>query len=387
MISFENTEIAFRIRTDYALKRARILFQLVSSNFLVKTGKELTAFCIEFGIPVNWIIKPTIFSHFCGGENLTECVSAVKSLADYKVKSILDFSVEGKESEADISAAMEETLRSIQNASGNNNIPFAVFKPTAFCKKSLLEKISSGILLSDDENNQASLFERRIEILCETASKNNVPVLIDAEDYCFQEAIDRVVEKMMMKYNREKAVVFNTLQMYRKDRILFLKKSIEHARGNKYFAGFKFVRGAYMERERDRAQKLGYPSPIHDTKADTDSAYNLALKIAFDHLDFVSIFAGTHNEESCRYLCALMKEKGIENAHPKIFFSQLYGMSDHISFNLAHLGYNVAKYVPYGPVKHVLPYLIRRAEENTSVKGQTGRELGMILTEMKRRKK
>jgi proline dehydrogenase len=361
------------------------LFKTLAHNSLVKVGGALTQSALRVHIPVNWVVKPTIYKQFVGGENIEECAPVVEELSKFNAKAILDYSVEGKESPEDIQAALEETLRSIKNAAGNPNIPFAVFKPTAFTTAMILEKVSAALPLTKKEQKEADDFRRRIEILCKSAFDQDVPILIDAEDSWFQNFIDEVVNAMMAKYNKKKAIVFNTFQMYRLDRLDFLKKSCEMAREGSYYLGAKFVRGAYMEKERERAEKMGYPSPIQPDKESTDKDYNAALKYCVENIDRIFIFNGTHNEISSKYLTELMAEKDLKKDDSRMWFSQLYGMSDHISFNLAHAGYNVAKYLPYGPVKHVIPYLVRRAEENTSVKGQTGRELSLITKEMNRR--
>jgi len=386
MIAFENTEIAFRSKSDNDLKRSYFLFRTLSHNSLVKLGGTLTQSAIKMHIPVNWVVKPTIYKQFVGGETIEECGPTVRNLGEYNVKAILDYSVEGKESDDDIKAALVETLRSIKNAGNNSNIPFAVFKPTAFTTPDILEKVSACKKLTEKEKQEAERFRIRIDTLCKATFESDIPILIDAEDSWFQNFIDEVVNEMMVKYNKERAIIFNTFQMYRHDRLKFLEASYQKAVDGNYFLGAKFVRGAYMEKERERAQQMGYPSPIQPDKESTDRDYNAALKFCIDHIDRIRIFNGTHNEYSSRYLTELMEKKGLEKNDPRIWFSQLYGMSDHISFNLANAGYNVAKYLPYGPVKHVIPYLVRRAEENTSVKGQTGRELSLISKEINRRR-
>src|SRR6056297_1475773 len=386
-IDFNDTKLAFQSKTNKDLKRAYFLFKFIDHPFIVITGKKLLFLAMFIRFPVKWIVKPTIFKNFCGGESITESNKIVQKMAKYNVKSILDYSVEGKENTEDIEKAMNETIRSVKNASSNENIPFAVFKPTAFSAGSVLEKASAGQQLNEDEKRDLGLFKSRVDTLCKTAYKLNVPVLIDAEDYCYQNIIDEVVREMMLKYNKSKAIVFNTLQMYRWDRLDFLRNELKLAHRDNYQLGIKFVRGACMEKERARAKKMGYPSPIHPDKKSTDIDYNKALEFSIQNIEKITIFNGTHNEESSEYLVELMENNGIEKNDKRVFFSQLYGMSDHISFNLAEKGYNVAKYLPYGPVKNVLPYLIRRAEENTSVAGQTSRELLLIKQEIKRRKK
>ncbi len=386
MLSFENTEIAFSSKTDKDLKRAQFLFNMISSNFLVNTGKYLSQFAMKLRLPVDWAVKPTIYSHFVGGETIEECIPNVRLLEKFNVKAILDYSIEGTETLDEINSAMEETLRTIHNAAKDDNIPFAVFKPTAFTLETVLEKVSAGESLSGSEKQEAEHFRQRVEKLCQTAFDHGVPILIDAEDVAFQNFIDEVVDVNMEKFNKDKAIVFNTYQMYRHDRLEVLEKAYNRAVEKGYYLGAKFVRGAYMEKERARAAERGYPDPIHPDKDSTDRAYNAALKFCIERIDRISIFNGTHNEYSSRYMTELMAKHGIKKDDKRCWFSQLYGMSDHISFNLANEGYNVAKYMPFGPVRSVLPYLIRRTEENTSISGQTGRELSLILKEMNRRK-
>ncbi|MCB8999190.1 MAG: proline dehydrogenase family protein [Bacteroidales bacterium] len=384
---FQSTEVAFKIKSNSDLTRALWLFRLISFGFVVKAGNKVIPTAIKLGIPMSWIVKPTVFKHFCGGETLSECAPAVEKLGSANVKAILDYSVEGGEDDKKIEVAFQETLKSIEFAGKNPNIPFAVFKPTAFIKSFALEVLSSGEEAGAEAREEGEKFKKRVTALCTAAFDRGLPILIDAEDSFYQPFIDEVVMDMMSKFNREKAIVFNTYQMYRWDRLEILKNNCESARKGHFFLGAKFVRGAYMERERERAKVKGYRDPIQPDKESTDRDYNAALKFSVENIDVVSIFNGTHNEESCLYLMDLMTEHGIKKDDARIWFSQLYGMSDHISFNLALAGYNVAKYLPYGPVKHVLPYLLRRVEENSSVSGQTGRELSLILAEMKRRKK
>ncbi len=385
MISFENTQIAFQSKGDYDLKRSYLLFKTLAHNSLVRLGGSLTQGALRLHIPVDWIVKPTIYKQFVGGETIQECLPTVNDLERYNVKAILDYSVEGSKSPEAIEAVMQETLRTIENAAHHPNIPFAVFKPTAFADTAILEKVSQNKPLSEHEKQEAENFRARIKKLCQAAFDKDIPILIDAEDSWYQKYIDEVVNQMMALFNKKRAIVFNTFQMYRWDRLEFLRLSHRMAEEGNYFMGAKFVRGAYMEKERERAAQKGYQSPIQPDKEHTDRDYNAALKFCVEHIDRITVFNGTHNEYSSKYLAELMAEKGLENDDPRIWFSQLYGMSDHISFNLANAGYNVAKYLPYGPVKHVIPYLVRRAEENTSVKGQTGRELSLITKEISRR--
>ncbi len=386
MISFSSTEIAFNIKSNRELRRAYMLFRAISNRALVKVGGFLSKLAISIRLPISWAVKPTIYSHFCGGETIGDCIPTIQKLSRYNVKSVLDYSVEGGENPEQIEATLEETLRTVKNAWGNKDIPFVVFKPTAFIISSVLKKRSAGDALTAEEQEEADRFRNRVNKLCSTAYENDVRIMIDAEDVCYQNYIDEVVMDMMEKYNKQRAIVFNTYQMYRWDRMEVFGKDLKRASEKDFYLGIKFVRGAYMERERKRALEEGYPTPIHPDKESTDKDYDEALKFAVENIDRVSIFNGTHNERSSLYLTELMEMHKIPKDDHRCWFSQLYGMSDHISFNLAHLGYNVAKYLPYGPVRQVLPYLIRRTEENTSIAGQTSRELSMIMEERKRRK-
>jgi proline dehydrogenase len=385
-IDFEDTLTAFAIKSNRDLLKAHFMFKVISYPTLVKIANPFIRFLSVIRAPIGWIVKPTVFNHFVGGETLKKCDKAVLKLKTAGVYSILDYSVEGKESEKAIEAAMEETLRAIKNAGENPDIPFAVFKPTAFGKHHALEVLSGKSSPDDESVKEGEKFRQRVNTLCKKAYDCDIPIMIDAEETYIQNFIDEVVMDMMRKYNKEKCIVFNTYQMYRHDRIKVLDKDIAIARKEKFFLGAKFVRGAYMERERARAAKMGYEDPIQANKEATDRDYNLGLKIALDNVDVVTIFNGTHNEYSSKYLAELMIEKKMDPDDKHIWFSQLYGMSEHISFPMAAAGFNVAKYVPYGPVHNVLPYLMRRVEENTSVKGQTGRELSLIRRERQRRK-
>ncbi|MDX1316875.1 proline dehydrogenase family protein [Xanthomarina gelatinilytica] len=383
---FDNTEIAFSLKSNSELNRAFLLFKMISYEPLVKVGKTLTNFAIKANLPVDSVIRATVFDHFCGGVNEKDCLPVIDAMYEKGVSSVLDFSVEGKEVESFFDSAMQKTLEIIEFSQNKEAMPIAVFKPTGFGKPYLYEKKSEGQPFTADEQEQWNRIEERYDRVCKLAKEKDVELLIDAEESWMQQAVDDLVTNMMQKYNTEKPIVYNTLQMYRHDRMAFVKAQLEHAKANGYYLGYKIVRGAYMEKENERAIKKGYPTPICESKAATDENFNAAAKFILDHLDTISLFAGTHNEASSYLILDLMKEKGIAKNDNRVWFGQLYGMSDHISFNLAHLGYNVAKYVPFGPVKDVLPYLIRRAEENTSVAGQTGREL-MLLTKEKARRK
>ena len=386
MLSFDNTEIAFRYKSNSDLSRARILFSTIANPGLVKVGKSLTYFALNLHLPIAWIIKPTLYKHFVGGETLGECEKTVKLLSRFKVKSILDYSVEGGKDHETMQRTLDETLRSVVNAAKHPNIPFSVFKPTAFASQQVLTLASENTAIDEETAKAIQFFKDSVEKLCKTAFENDIPIMIDAEDSWYQPFVDEVVTGMMEKYNKQKAIVYNTLQMYRTDRLNFLKEALRKAEEGDYYLGMKFVRGAYMEKERLRAAEKGYPSPIQPDKFATDMNYDAGIAFSVEHLDRISVFNGSHNEISNRLLTEQMQKLGLARNEKKIWFSQLYGMSDHISFNLADEGYNVTKYIPYGPVRNILPYLIRRAEENTSISGQTGRELALLEQERMRRK-
>jgi len=386
LISFDDTETAFISKSSADLNRAVYLFKMISYNWLVRMSPPFVNFAIWAHLPIKGIIKATIFRHFCGGESIDDCQRTIQSLSKYHIGTILDYSVEGKESEVDFDLGLKQTLATIQRAKGDSGIPFSVFKPSGFVRFALLEKKNAGKELTTAEQEEFDRFKNRVNTICKTGFENNVPIYVDAEETWIQDAVDDVVREMMMKYNKEKVMVYNTIQMYRTDRLDFLKAEYQHALANNYHTGFKIVRGAYMEKERERAKKMGYPSPIQADKAASDRDYDASVKFCVDHIDRMAVCAGTHNEQSCLNLVALMEEKKLPHNHPNIWFSQLYGMSDHISYNLSKKGYNVSKYVPYGPVTSVLPYLIRRAQENTSAAGQMGRELSLLMMEKKRRK-
>jgi len=387
MLSFDNTEIAFSYKSNSDLSRARLLFTTIANPGLVKMGKSLTYFALNMHLPIAWAIKPTLYKHFVGGETLDECEKTVNLLSKFKVKSILDYSVEGGKDQATMQRTLDETLRSVIHAGKHPDIPFSVFKPTAFASQQVLTLASENNNIDSKTAESIKFFTDSVEKLCKTAFENDIPIMIDAEDSWYQPFVDKVVTEMMEKYNKKKAIVYNTLQMYRTDRLDYLKQALHEAEEGNYFLGMKFVRGAYMEKERKRAAELGYPSPIQPDKAATDKNYDAGIEFSVNHLDRISVFNGSHNENSNRLLTLQMESLGLARNDNRIWFSQLYGMSDHISFNLASEGYNVTKYIPYGPVRNILPYLIRRAEENTSIAGQTGRELGLLEQERMRRKK
>lgn len=383
---FDNTEIAFALKSDSELERAYFLFKMISIEPLVRIGTAATNFAIKAHLPIEGLIRSTVFDHFCGGVNEEDCLPVIDKMYGKGVSSVLDYSVEGKENENEFDGAMQTVLKIIDFAKNIDAIPIAVFKPSGLGRFNLYVKISNGDSLSKSEEDEWNKVIDRFDAICKKAKENDVAVLIDAEESWIQDAADELVTTMMQKYNTEKPIVYNTLQMYRHDRMAFLKEQHELARERNYYLGYKLVRGAYMEKENDRAEDRGYLSPICENKSATDTNFNNALVYIIDNLVNISLFAGTHNEESSLLLMQLMKEKHIENNDKRVWFGQLYGMSDHISFNLADSGYNVAKYIPFGPVKDVMPYLIRRAEENTSVAGQTGRELILLRREKKRRK-
>lgn len=385
-LSFDNTEIAFRHKSDKDLEKAGFLFRMFRYRWLINYGPGLASFALKIRLPIKKLLKNTIFHQFCGGESIDDCDKVVRSLWENRIGAILDYSVEGVESEERFDHNLEEIKNTILKGAGKPEYPFAVFKPTGVGKFSLYEKVSSGAPLKDKDLQAWLRVEGRIHSLCALAYRNDVRLFIDAEESWIQPAIDQIVDRMAIEFNREKVIVFNTIQLYRKYRLDYMRKTIAHAEANNYYVGFKIVRGAYMEKERIRARRLGIESPIHETKADVDQDFNDSIRLCFDNRDFVSLCVATHNDESSLVMAGLMFEHGIDPGDQRFWFGQLYGMSDNISYNLAHAGYNVVKYLPYGPIESVLPYLGRRAQENTSVAGQRSRELELIVKELHRRK-
>jgi len=383
---FEDTATAFALKSDSELERAYFLFKMIANEPLVRIGTAMTNFAIKANLPVEGLIRATVFDHFCGGVNENDCLPTVDKMWSKGVCSVLDYSVEGEESEDPLDETLAKVLKVLDFVKEKEAIPFAVFKPTGYGRFALFKKISTGQTLTDDEQKEWERVVVRFDKTCKKAYDLDVALLIDAEESWMQDAADELVEQMMRKYNTKKAVVFNTLQMYRWDRLAYLKQLHEKSKAVGFKIGMKVVRGAYMEKENDRAKEKGYATPICASKSETDANFDAAVHYMIENLADMSLFAGTHNEESSYRLLQMMQAQNIANNDTRIWFGQLYGMSDHISFNLAHKGYNVAKYLPFGPVKDVMPYLIRRAEENTSVAGQTTRELSLLKTERKRRK-
>ncbi|RYY21705.1 MAG: proline dehydrogenase [Chitinophagaceae bacterium] len=399
-ISFDNTEYAFEYKSDKDLKRASLLFSSMGVPLLVKLGTKLTPLAIRLGLPIKGLIKNTIFKQFVGGETLADTATVADKLGKYGVQVILDYGVEGKEGEKNFDHATDEFIRVIKYASTQPNIPLMSIKVTGFARFSLLEKLDkaagekSGFegnvhteVLTMDEQAEWQRVVARMKKIIASAEAGNVGVLVDAEETWIQDPVDALTMQMMQHYNRDKVIVYNTIQLYRHDRFEFLKASLNQAIKNNFLLGAKLVRGAYMEKERKRAEEFGYPSPIQPTKKASDEDYDEAVEYCIDHIDRIGLIIASHNEDSNMRATVLLKNKGIPFNHPHIHFSQLYGMSDNITFNLARAGCHVSKYLPFGPIRDVIPYLMRRAQENSSVSGHTGRELGLIKKEESRRRK
>lgn len=385
-LNFDNTEIAFRNKSNSELNAAYWLFKIISSNFLTKVGPPVTNLFLNLGLPIKGIIKATIFKHFCGGETIAECERTIVQLHSGNVGTILDYSVEGEDEETVFDFTSEEIIRTIERAAGDKRIPITVFKVTGIGRFALLEKLDSKQELTAAEKAEFERVKIRCEKICRSAYDKKVPVMIDAEETWIQDTIDELALDMMLLFNKEGIIVYNTYQMYRHDKLADLKADHLIAKARGFILGVKMVRGAYMEKERKRAEEMGYPSPIQSTKEATDLDYNESLTYCIANIQDIAFVCGTHNEESSRLLAELMDEHKIGHDHQHVYFAQLLGMSDNLSFNLSDAGYNVAKYVPYGPIKAVMPYLFRRAQENTSIAGQTSRELGLIIKEKQRRK-
>jgi proline dehydrogenase len=385
-ISFENLEVAFASKTDGELKKMYFIFATINNNIAVSVGTKLANWAFALKIPIKGLMKKTMFGHFCGGESIEDCQQSVDKLTEFNVKTILDYSVEGEGDEKSFEATKQEILRTIERSAGDHNIPFAVFKVTGLGDYKIMTKIQSGKKLSKKDQVAFEKTKQRVDELCQAAFKVGTKILADAEDSWYQDVLEAMVYESMEKYNKETCVVYNTFQMYRHDMLDRLKKAHEEAKKKGYILGAKLVRGAYMEKERDRAEKKGYTSPIQPDKASTDRDYDAGVAYCLENIDSIGLVSGSHNEQSNLKLTQLLSQYNIMPNDERVYFAQLYGMSDNISFNLAHAGFNVVKYVPYGPVEKVMPYLSRRAEENTSVAGQSSREFDLIKREMDRRK-
>jgi proline dehydrogenase len=386
MLSFDNTEIAFESKSNAELKRAHFLFNSIGKRWLVGLGKRLTGFAFAVGLPIKSIIKATIFKQFVGGESIDDCDKTIGSLHTFGIGTILDYSVEGKEEESSFDAVEKELLRAIEKARIDQRVAFSVFKVSGLGRHTILEKKSKNSWLNAEEQAEWDRIYQRVLNICTAASSIGRPIFVDAEESWIQPAIDELALNMMRKFNLKNCIVYNTAQLYRHDRLQYVKDIYQTSVNENFLLGLKLVRGAYMEKERKRANDMSYPDPIQPSKEATDHDFDEALLFCIDHVERIALCLGTHNEVSSKKLAEELLARKISSHHPHVYFAQLLGMSDHISYNLSKEGFNVAKYVPYGPVKEVVPYLIRRAEENTSVKGQTGRELSLIKKELARRK-
>lgn len=386
MVDLNNNINAFNDKSNTDLNRAWLLFLTISNPTISKILTNLLQIAISLKLPINYLVKISIFKQFCGGETITESKKTIDKLWKSKIGSILDYSAEGKQNDSDFKSVYDQGIKILNESENKNYIPFVVFKLTGLINFEILEKKNKNILLDQYEENTYNLFLKRLEQICDKAKEINTPVFIDAEESWIQNAVDKIVLNLMKKYNHEKVLIFNTIQMYRNDRVDYLNKIIDIGNKEKFKIGLKIVRGAYHEKEIDRAKKYNYNIPVHLKKEDTDKDFNKALEICVQNIDRISICSGTHNIKSSEYLIKLMKENGIKSNDKRIYSSQLLGMSDNISYNLAKANYNVCKYVPYGPIKEVIPYLIRRAEENRSISGQMSRELSNIIKEKKRRR-
>ena len=384
---FNDTETAFKLKSKINLYNAKILFVVITKKILVSILTKSTLFLLKFKIPIKWALKGTIYNHFCGGINYDECNKTISEMKSLGVNSILDYSVEALEKEEDFQRAYNKKIEIIDLTKNNDSIPFAVFKPTSLGRYELFKKVSSKIKLNAIEKEEWGRVKNRFDNICGYAKNSNVKILIDAEEYEVQFAIDSLALEMMRKFNIVNVIVYNTIQLYRWDRIPFIKSLIEKHKNSKFKFGFKLVRGAYMEKERDLALKEGYKSPICQTKTETDQNFDNCIDLVFDNLDMIDFFVASHNENSNLKVIDKMNKFSLSNDNEKVWFGQLYGMGDNISYNLAKKGYNVAKILPFGPVENLMPYLIRRAQENSSIEGQSNRELDLINSELLRRSK
>lgn len=384
---FSNTKEAFSLKSNFELNRAYFLFKIIGNQSVVKLMTSLTNFSLKFNLPVTPLIKATVFDHFCGGVSQEDCIPVIEKLYKKNVCSVLDFSTEGFINEIEFDNCLNKKLSIIDFIKNKNEVPFAVFKPTCLGSTDLFIKMSSGLALTDSENDSWSRVVDRFEKVCEKAFSENVKILIDAEEVDVQKAIDDLAIVMMRKFNKSNPIVFNTVQLYRKDRLKYMRELLKNNKNKDIQFGLKLVRGAYMEKERKIAMNKGIESPICDSKTETDNNFNRGVDFVFDNLNRISFVCASHNEDSILKVMDIMKKRKIKHNDQRVWFGQLFGMSDNISFNLGQKKYNTFKILPFGSVKNLMPYLIRRAQENTSVQGQTGRELQLILNEKKRRKK
>lgn len=386
MLNFNDTATAFKMKSNAQLRKAQWLFKLLRHTWLVNIGKVASSFALGAKLPIKGMVKATVYDQFVGGETIQDCTRIISEMYKHGVYSLLDYSIEGKETEVDFDHTRDKIIDTVRYGSVHEAVPFAVFKVTGIARFALLEKVSAREVLNENEVKEWTRVKERVRAICQHAHDVKLCVLIDAEESWIQLAVDDLAQEMMSHFNREICIVFNTLQMYRHDRLQFLKDSYAEAEKHGYFLGVKLVRGAYMEKENARAEENGYPTPIQPDKESSDRDYDAAVKLCFDNRDRISFVAGSHNEDSCRKLAQMLIDASFPRNDKRIWFSQLYGMSDNLSFNLAKEGFNVVKYLPFGPVNETLPYLIRRAEENSSASGQTSRELLLIEKELIRRK-
>lgn len=386
-VSFEDTAVAFKYKSNAQLRKANFIFTIVNHPFISSLATGAVKLGMSWGLPIKGLVRATVFDHFCGGETIDRAEHTINRLGAFKVNTILDYSVEGEKTETGFDQTTEEILKTFDKAKSSAHMPFCVFKVTGMGHTDLLEKIHTAQTLTAAEEDAYQKVRDRVDRICRRSSETGIPVMIDAEESWLQNPIDQIALEMMARYNQSKALIFNTYQLYRTDGLTNLKEAFQRAAMHNFFLGVKLVRGAYMEKERERALEKGYPSPIQPTKEETDKAFNKALQFCMDNKQRVSVVCGSHNEYSNQYMTVLMERHGLKPNDGRVWFAQLLGMSDSISFNLASAGYNVAKYVPYGPVESVMPYLLRRASENTSVAGQSSRELLMIRRELARRKR
>ena len=384
-LRFDDTSTAFSSQNNRELQKTHFLFTIMNNPNLVKVGTSLAKWAFQLRLPIKSIVKNTVFSHFCGGESIDDCKYTIEQLGNYNIKTILDYAVEGTKDEASFDTTTTEILATIKKAANSPYIPFSVFKPTGIASFEILEKIHTLQTLTPEEEKAFERIKERFDTICSTAFKYGVKIMVDAEESWIQHPVDLIVEEMMQKYNKEQPIVFNTYQLYLSGTLSKLERDLNRAKNGSYYLGAKLVRGAYLEKERERAEENCYPDPTQFDKHSCDTDYNSALQLCINNIAQAGLVAATHNENSSNFLVSLMRQKGIPNNSSDIYFAQLYGMSDHISYNLANAGYNVVKYVPYGPVQKVMPYLFRRAEENTSIAGQSSRELKLIREEIARR--
>lgn len=381
------SDSAFSHYSISQLRRTKVLFKILQNPLVSWFSGFVPHIPILLRLPfVKSLIKHYIFSHFCGGEDWKEVHQSALKLQKQNILSSLDYSVECKQTEQDYETTKKVLLNVLEEAKNLSHIPFCVLKITGLGRFALLEKIHNGQTLSDNEKAEWQRVQSRFDSICEKAVDCNTKLLVDAEESWIQKPIDNIVKRAMKRHNQNEPMIYNTYQLYLKAKYEQLKTDWEKAKEKGYILGSKLVRGAYMEKETKRAVKMHLPNPIQPSKAKCDQDFNDSLKFCLKHIDDFGIYIGTHNIESTQKARQLMQEYGIAKSDERVFFSQLLGMREILSYELAQQDYLVSKYTPFGKIAEVIPYLLRRIQENSSVKDQLNDEIKVITRELENQK-